>query len=83
MVPRRSSSDGFAGLARVCAATFVGVEFGPARVASAVLFAVVAGRIFWGEPLLPTSAPLPFYAYPFLVMTLISWIWSLLRERSA
>lgn len=40
-------------------------------------------KIFWGEPLLPTSAPLPFYAYPFLVMTLISWIWSLLRERSA
>ena len=26
---------------------------------AAVLFAVTAGRIFWGEQLLPTSAPLP------------------------
>jgi hypothetical protein len=50
-------------------------------MASAILFAIVAARIFWGEQLLPTSAPLPFYAYPFLVMTLVSWIWSLLRER--
>ena len=33
-----------------------------------------------GEELLPTSAPLPFYAYPFLVITFIGWIWSLLRE---
>ncbi len=49
---------------------------------SAILFAVVAARIFWGEQLLPTSAPLPFYAYPFLVLTFIGWIWSLLRERA-
>ena len=49
---------------------------------SAVLFAVVAARIFQGEALLPTSAPLPFFAYPFLVMTFIGWIWSLLREKA-
>ena len=47
---------------------------------SAILFAITAIRIFWGEQLLPTAAPLPFYAYPFLVMTFIGWIWSLLRE---
>jgi len=41
--------------------------------------AIVAVQIFWGEPLLPTSAPLPFYAYPFLVMTFIGWIWRLLH----
>ena len=35
-----------------------------------------------GEQLLPTAAPLPFFAYPFLVMTFIGWIWSLLYERS-
>jgi hypothetical protein len=59
-------------------------------VVSAVLFAIVAVRIFWGEQLLPTSAPLPFFAYPVLVLTLIGWIWSLwseghneLRERRA
>jgi len=57
----------------------------PVRVvgcASAILFATVALRIFWGEQLLPTSAPLPFFAYPFLVLTFIGWIWSLLRERA-
>jgi hypothetical protein len=47
---------------------------------SAVLFSVVAGRIFGGEQLLPTSAPLPFFAYPLLVMTFVGWIWSVLRE---
>jgi hypothetical protein len=47
---------------------------------SAILFAVVAARIFWGEQVLPTSAPLPFFAYPFLVMTFVGWIWSVLRE---
>jgi hypothetical protein len=49
---------------------------------SAILFAIVAARIFWGEQLLPTSSPLPFYAYPFLVMTFMGWIWSLLREKA-
>jgi hypothetical protein len=29
------------------------------------------GMIFWGEQILPTSTPLPFYAYRFLVMTFI------------
>jgi hypothetical protein len=46
---------------------------------SAILFVIIAARLFWGEQLLPTSAPLPFYAYPFLVMTFMGWIWSLLR----
>jgi hypothetical protein len=48
---------------------------------SAILFIVTAARIFWGEPLLPTSAPLPSYAYPLLVATFIGWIWTLWRER--
>jgi hypothetical protein len=51
-----------------------------AGLAGAILFAVVAARIFWGEPLLPTSAPLPFFAYPVLVMTFLGWIWSVLRD---
>jgi hypothetical protein len=49
-------------------------------IATSVLFAVTATRIFWGEQLLPTSLPLPFFAYPFLVFTFIGWIWTLLRE---
>lgn len=49
-------------------------------VVAAMLFAVVAGRIFWGEQLLlPTSTPLPFFAYPFLVLTFVGWILALLK----
>jgi hypothetical protein len=45
-----------------------------------VLFIVTTVRIFWGEPLQPTSTPLPTYAYPVLVATFIGWIWTLWRE---
>jgi hypothetical protein len=48
-------------------------------IVSAILFIVTAARIFWGEPLQPTSAPLPTYAYPVLVATFVGWIWSLWR----
>src|SRR5215510_7461611 len=52
-------------------------------IGSAILFAIVGARIFLGEQLLPTSSPLPFFAYPFLVITLISWIRTLLLERGS
>ncbi len=48
---------------------------------AAILFAVTAGLIAWGEPLLPTSAPLPTLGYPFLVVTFAGWIWWLLQSR--
>ena len=32
-----------------------------------------------GAPLLPTSSPLPAAGYPFLVLTFIGWIWTLLK----
>ena len=48
--------------------------------AAACLFAVTAGRIYTGEALLPTSSPLPFFAYPFLVATLLGWAWTLTRR---
>ena len=47
---------------------------------AAVLFAITAGRIFWGDQLLPISSPLPFFAYPFLVITFGGWIWTLIRQ---
>ena len=47
---------------------------------TATLFAVTAGRIYAGEVLLPTATPLPFFAYPLLVGTLLGWAWTLLRE---
>ena len=50
---------------------------------AACLFAITAGRIYAGEVLLPTSSPLPFFAYPFFVATLLGWAWKLLREAGA
>ncbi|TMA95474.1 MAG: hypothetical protein E6J74_11960 [Deltaproteobacteria bacterium] len=49
-------------------------------IATAILFAVTSARMFWGEPLLPTSSPLPFFGYPFLVITIVGWITYLLKE---
>ncbi|MGO9275442.1 MAG: hypothetical protein ACLQOO_35260 [Terriglobia bacterium] len=49
-------------------------------MASSILFFITSSRIFWGEALSPISSPLPFFAYPFLVLTFIGWIWTLLRE---
>lgn len=59
---------GFAGWTRV------------AGVVSAILFALTASRIFWGEQVLPTSRPLPLLGYPFLVLTFAGWIWTVLRS---
>ena len=47
---------------------------------AACLFAVTSARMFAGETLLPTSSPLPFFAYPFLVATLLGWAWTLTRQ---
>jgi hypothetical protein len=52
-----------------------------AGVAAALLFSVVAARIFLGERLLPTSQPLPFFAYPFVVLTFLGWIVTILKGR--
>jgi hypothetical protein len=40
-------------------------------------------RIFWGEHVLPTASPLPFFAYPFLVLTIAGWIWTLLKRMNS
>ncbi len=49
-------------------------------VIAGVLFAVVALQIFWGLPVDPVSRPLPYFAYPFLVLTFIGWIWNTLKS---
>ncbi|RUV05680.1 hypothetical protein EOA86_38270, partial [Mesorhizobium sp. M5C.F.Ca.IN.020.32.2.1] len=48
-------------------------------VIAALLFVVSACMILWGAPLLPTSSPLPAAGYPFLVLTFVGWIWTLLK----
>ena len=52
--------------------------------AAALLFGVVAVRIFLGERLLPTTQPLPVFAYPFVVLNFVGWSVTVLeRRRSA
>jgi hypothetical protein len=48
-------------------------------LAAAILFVVTACQIFAGVQILPTSRPLPFFAYPIFAATLIGWIWTLLK----
>jgi len=52
-----------------------------AGVAAAALFVVVALRIATGDHLLPTTTPLPFFAYPVLVLTFVGWITTLVTWR--
>jgi hypothetical protein len=42
---------------------------------AALLFTVVAVEICMGAVLTPLSEPLPFFAYPVLVATLLGWAW--------
>jgi hypothetical protein len=48
-------------------------------VVAAILFASVSARIFAGAEITPLSRPLPFFAYPLLVLTFVGWIVSLAR----
>ncbi len=45
---------------------------------AAVLFAVTAVKIALGDTIVATSAPLPSAGYPFLVLTFVGWIRTLL-----
>jgi hypothetical protein len=49
-------------------------------ILAAALFALTSLVILSGTPLSPVSSPLPFFAYPFLVLTFVGWIWALMRE---
>ena len=46
---------------------------------ASILFAVTAILIFAGGSLTPLTKPLPFYAFPFLALTLFGWAWMHLR----
>ena len=46
-----------------------------AACVGAVLFATVSLRIFSGELITPIDKPLPYFAYPFLVLTFAGWAW--------
>lgn len=42
---------------------------------ASLMFAVTALETYGGLALTPLSKPLPFFAYPFLVLTLFGWAW--------
>lgn len=63
------------GLALVSASSAMPVFVRVTGAVAAVMFAIVALQIFRGTPLTPLSNPLPFNAYPFLVLTLFGWAW--------
>jgi hypothetical protein len=42
---------------------------------AAILLAVTALQMLAGRAITPLSAPLPFFAYPFLAATLVGWAW--------
>lgn len=46
---------------------------------ASILFALVALQVFAGRALTPLSAPLPFFAYPFLAATIFGWAWAHLK----
>ncbi|RWD03089.1 MAG: hypothetical protein EOS58_20045 [Mesorhizobium sp.] len=68
-----------AGLVMVSAPSTFALWMRLTGLIAALLFTVAALMILWGAPLLPTSAPLPAAGYPFLVLTFIGWIWTLLK----
>lgn len=65
-----------AGLALVSAPSVMPMFVRATGAIAAVLFAIVALQIYGGSALTPLSNPLPFNAYPFLVLTLFGWAWS-------
>lgn len=77
-----------AGTALWCAAllmTSVPGGFAPlwgraAGCVGAVLFGLVSLRIFAGQLITPIDKPLPYFAYPFLVLTFAGWGWATVRS---
>lgn len=63
------------GLALVSASSAMPIFVRATGAVASLLFAMVAVQIFGGTALTPLSNPLPFNAYPFLVVTLFGWAW--------
>lgn len=64
-----------AGLALVSASPVMPIFVRATGAIASALFAIVALQVFGGTALTPLSQPLPFNAYPFLVLTLFGWAW--------
>ena len=72
-----------AGLALISFSNSLATWIRAVHVVAAALFAIVAFRIASGEHLVPTSSPLPFFAYPFVVLGFVAWIVTIMKRRTA
>jgi hypothetical protein len=72
-----------AGLALVSAAPLMPAFVRATGAIASVLLAVTALESFGGAGLTPLAKPLPFYAFPFLALTLFGWAWAHVRSRPA
>lgn len=71
-----------AALALICASSAIPVFVRITAGIASALFAVTALQIYGGTALTPLSEPLPFYAYPFLALTLFGLAWIHVRSVS-
>jgi hypothetical protein len=69
-----------ASLALVSASNAMPIVFRATGFIGSLLFAVVALQIYSGAALTPLTQPLPFFAYPFLAVTLCGWAWVHYRD---
>jgi hypothetical protein len=51
-----------------------------AGIVAAILFAITALTIFSGHTIDPLTKPIPYFAYPFLALTLIGWMTSVFKK---
>jgi hypothetical protein len=71
-----------AALALVSASSLMPVFVRVTGAVASLMFAATALKTYGGLALTPLSKPLPFYAYPFLVLTLFGWAWAHYRSDS-
>ena len=71
-----------AALALVSASSLMPVFVRVTGTIASLLFAVTAIQTYAGLALTPLSKPFPFFAYPFLVLTLFGWAWVHYRSSS-
>lgn len=64
-----------AALALISASSLMPMVVRVTGIIASLLFAVTALQTYGGTALTPLSKPLPFFAYPFLVLTLFGWAW--------
>lgn len=51
-----------------------------AGIVGGLLFAITAASVFRGGAISPLSRPLPFFAYPFLVLSFIGWAVAIFKQ---